>query len=119
VYLPLSVPKGVLMFRHIVLYTYKKEIPKEEIAKIYQELDTISARLPGRISYSWGPYESHEGRNKGYTHALITDFEDKTGRDAFIDDPVRIAFSKREVLPRMIDGVNSIISFDFFWPFKS
>jgi len=103
------------LFRHIVLYTYKKEISPSDIAKIYHELDVISARLPGRISYSWGAYDSHEGRNKGYTHALIADFEDKAARDAFINDPVRIAFSKKEVLPRMVDGVNSIVSFDFLW----
>lgn len=101
------------MFRHVVLYTYKHEYPDLEIAQIYRELDAISARLPGRISYTWGKYSSHEGRNKGYTHALITDFVDEHSRNLFIDDVRRIEFSKREVIPRMIDGVNSIVSFDF------
>mgnify|MGYP000667996548 CR=1 FL=1 len=103
------------MFRHIVLYTYKSEYSDTEIANIYDQLDKISARLKGRISYTWGKYSSHEGRNKGYTHALITDFIDMDARNSFIDDPVRIEFSKNEVIPRMIDGVNSIVSFDFEW----
>lgn len=103
------------MFRHIVLYTYRVDCSDEEISQVYQELDKISARLPGRISYSWGKYNSHEGRNRGYTHALITDFIDEHSRNLFIDDEVRIEFSRREVLPRMIDGVNSIVSFDFAW----
>lgn len=103
------------MFRHIVLYTYRADCSDEEISQVYQELDKISGRLPGRISYSWGKYNSHEGRNRGYTHALITDFIDEHSRNLFIDDEVRIEFSKREVLSRMVDGVNSIVSFDFEW----
>lgn len=103
------------MFRHIVLYTYKKEIAEEEIQKVYEELDTLSAKLPGRLSYSWGAYSSKEGRNRGFTHALIADFENEQARNAFLYDPKRIEFSKREVLPRMVSGVDSIVSFDFEW----
>jgi hypothetical protein len=103
------------MFRHLVLYTYKKEIPEQEVRQVYEELDQISSRLPGRLDYTWGPYQSDEGRNRGYTHALVVDFIDETSRNAFLDDPVRLAFSKREVLPRMVDGVQSIVSFDFEW----
>ena len=103
------------MFRHIVLYTYRADCSEDEISRVYEELDRVSARLPGRISYSWGKYNSHEGRNRGYTHALITDFIDEYSRNLFIDDEVRIELSKREVLPRMVDGVNSIVSFDFEW----
>ncbi|OGT63532.1 MAG: hypothetical protein A3J38_01045 [Gammaproteobacteria bacterium RIFCSPHIGHO2_12_FULL_45_9] len=103
------------MLRHIVLYTYRDSCSDAEIADIYQELDRISSALPGRISYTWGKYQSHEGRNKGYTHALITDFIDEQARNLFIDDPLRIEFSQREVLPRMVNGVDSIVSFDFEW----
>ncbi len=104
------------MIRHVVLYTYRSDIPDEVIAKVYQELDEISARLPGRISYTWGKYDSKEGRNQGYTHALVTDFADVAGQEAFLNDPVRLAFSKREVMPRMVNGAESVISFDFVWP---
>lgn len=103
------------MFRHVVLYTYKEECTDEEIQKVYEELDEICGRLPGRLTYTWGKYDSHEGRNKGYTHCLVTDFEDEAARNAFIDDEVRIEFSKREVLPRMVNGVDSLVSFDFVW----
>lgn len=103
------------MFRHIVLYSYEAEYSEIEIGKVYAELEQISGRLPGRISYSWGKYNSHEGRNKEFTHALITDFIDEYSHNLFIDDKVRIAFSKREVLPKMVNGVDSIVSFDFEW----
>ena len=103
------------MYRHIVLYTYKSDCTAEAIAGVFNELETISRRLSGRLSYSWGPYKSHEGRSRGYTHALITDFADEAARNAFIDDEVRVEFSKREVLPRMVNGADSIVSFDFEW----
>lgn len=103
------------MIRHIVLYTYEKDIPESVIKGIYDELDRISARLPGRLAYTWGNYESDEGRNKGYTHALITDFVDEAAQKAFLLDPVRVEFSKREVIPRMVNGVDGLISFDFVW----
>ena len=81
--------------------------------RIIRELDEISARLPGRLSYTWGKYDSDEGRNKGYTHALVTDFADEAAQEAFLKDPVRMEFSKREVLPRMPNGVDSLVSFGF------
>ena len=103
------------MIRHVVLYKYHKDIPDEVIQGVYEKLDEISARLPGRLSYSWGKYDSYEGRNQGFTHCLITDFSDEAARKAFIDDPVRVLFSKEEVQPRVVDGINGIISFDFTW----
>ena len=103
------------MIRHVVLYAYRADISEAEIAEVYQELEVISARLPGRLSYTWGKYESSEGRNQGFTHCLITDFVDTAARDAFLNDPVRCEFSTREVLTRTVNGVSSIISFDFVW----
>ena len=103
------------MIRHVVLYTYTKETPETVITEIYETLDKISARLPGRLSYTWGTYDSEEGRNKGYTHALVTDFADKTAQKAFLLDPMRIEFSKQEVLPRMVKGLDGLVSFDFVW----
>lgn len=103
------------MIRHVVLYTYQIDIDESIIYKIYTELDEISARLPGRLSYTWGKYDSYEGRNKGYTHCLVADFADEAARRAFIDDEKRVEFSKREVLPRMVGGVDGLVSFDFIW----
>ena len=54
------------MFRHIVLYAYRAEYSEKEIQEVYEELERISGRLEGRLSYSWGVYDSHEGRNCGY-----------------------------------------------------
>ena len=103
------------MIRHIVLYTYQPEVSDETIAEIYSKLDTISARLPGRLAYTWGKYESDEGRNKGYTHALVTDFADISAQQAFLLDSVRLEFSRTEVIPRMVNGLDGLVSFDFVW----
>lgn len=103
------------MIRHVVLYTYRADVSDEIIHSIYKELEVISARLPGRLAYTWGKYDSYEGRNKEYTHCLVTDFVDEAARKAFIDDPLRIAFSQREVLPRMVNGLDGLVSFDFVW----
>lgn len=103
------------MIRHVVLYTYRSDIPESVIAEIYNKLDEISGRLPGRVAYTWGKYDSDENRNKGYTHALVTDFVDIAAQKAFLLDPVRIEFSKKEVLPRMVNGVDGLVSFDFIW----
>lgn len=103
------------MFRHVVLYTYKEDISKQEIKKIYDQLDVISSRLNGRLNYTWGEYDSSEGRNKNYTHAIVVDFLNEQSRDAFLHDKKRIEFSQKEVIPRMVNGVESIVSFDFVW----
>ncbi|MBP9841431.1 MAG: Dabb family protein [Simkaniaceae bacterium] len=103
------------MIRHVVFYKYRNDISDEVIANIYNELEKISAKLPGRLSYSWGKYDSYEGRNQGFTHCLITDFIDESARNLFLDDEARVLFSKKEVLPRMVGGLEGIISFDFSW----
>ncbi len=103
------------MFRHVVLYTWKNTLSNDKIAEIYEELDRISAVLPGRIGYSWGLNNSKEGRNQGYTHCLVADFIDEAGRDAFINDKARIALSVNKVVPNMVDGLRSVVSFDFEW----
>ena len=103
------------MIRHVVLYAYKPEFSDADITKIYTDLDEISKRLPGRLSYTWGKYDSHEGRNQGFTHCLVADFKDASARDAFLNDPVRLEFSKKEVLTRTLNGVDSIVSFDFVY----
>lgn len=101
------------MYRHVVLYTWKNTLSDKEIAEAYHELDEISSRLPGRIGYTWGKNNSKEGRNKGYTHCLVADFADEKGRDLFINDTDRVQLSMKKFVPNMVDGLNSIISFDF------
>ena len=103
------------MIRHVVLYTYRKDIPDEVIAKIYKELGEITARLPGQSGYTWGKYDAENGLNfsKGYTHCLVTDFADRAAQIAFNLNPERLEFSKREVQPRVVGGADGIISFDF------
>jgi hypothetical protein len=101
------------MFRHVVLYTYKSTLSESDIAKIYEELDEISSQLPGRLSYTWGKYNSHEGRNKNYTHCLVADFIDEKSRNIFLEDHKRLELSKQKVIPNMINGVDGIVSFDF------
>lgn len=103
------------MIRHVVLYTYRPDVTDDVITDIYTKLDEISAALPGRLAYTWGKYQSDEGRNKGYTHALVTDFVNVAAQQAFLLDSTRIEFSKREVIPRMVNGVDGLVSFDFFW----
>ena len=53
------------MFRHIVLYTYKSDIAHEQIRKIYEQLDTISGNLPGRLTYTWGPIKVQKVVTRG------------------------------------------------------
>ncbi len=103
------------MIRHVVFYTYRSDIADAEIAQIYQRLGQICARLPGQSGYTWGKCDQDDGLNlsRGYTHCLVTDFADKAAQKAFMEDPERVALSKNEVVPRVVGGIEGIISFDF------
>jgi len=103
------------MIRHVVLYSYRSDIPDEVINKIYEDLDKVSAKLPGRLSYSWGKTDGYDKGCKGYTHSLVMDFEDEKARELFMTDPERAALSKREVLPRMVGGSEGVVWLDFAW----
>lgn len=103
------------MIRHVVFYSYRDDVPDSDIQKIYEDLDTLSARLPGRLSYSWGKYDGYDDGHQHYTHCLIIDFKDEAARHLFMTDPERLAFAQREVATRMNGGKNGALWLDFKW----
>ncbi len=101
------------MIRHVVFYSYRKEISEAEIKKVYEDLDKISAALPGRLNYTWGKHDGYDQGHRQYTHCLVVDFKDKAARDLFMTDPKRAEFSNREVAPRMQGGKEGAVWMDF------
>jgi hypothetical protein len=101
------------MIRHVVFYSYRSDVPDAEIQKVYEDLDKISEKLPGRLTYTWGKHDGYDQGHRHYTHCLVVDFVDEKARNLFMTDPERAAFSQREVASRMNGGKDGAVWMDF------
>jgi quinol monooxygenase YgiN len=79
-------------FRHVVLFKFKPGATAEQV----KEIETAFAELPKKIDgikgYEWGPSESVEGLNDGFTHCFLVTFKDKAGLEAYIPHEAHKAF---------------------------
>ena len=75
------------MLRHIVLFKCNLELPPAEIANVFAALAALQNTVPGIVEFEFGPNNSPQGMNRGYTHAFTMGFTDKQARDAFFLNP--------------------------------
>ena len=82
-------------FRHVVLFKFKPGATAEQI----QEVEKAFAELPKKIEsikgYEWGPSESVEGLNDGFTHCFFVTFKDKAGLEAYLPHEAHKAFGAK------------------------
>ena len=92
------------MIRHIVLLKIKTETSQDTVGQIERALAGLKDKIPGILSFDWGPYSSDEGLNKGFTHGFVMDFESAAARAPLEPPTRRKAFENSEKL-LLFDGV--------------
>ena len=100
---------------HNVVLALKEDATKEEINKIFQTLVDFKEKNldAGIVSFTWGPYQSHEGLNNGFNYGFSIVFESIAARDAYIPHPEHDRV-KSYIVPCLKDGLNSIVAFDWY-----
>jgi quinol monooxygenase YgiN len=97
------------MICHVVLYKMKPGMGEEfENQLVAQALEILSV-LPGVKNLRAG--KSIKGPEKGYTVALVMDFEDEAALEAYRVNPDHQKFVKGIAGPL----VDDILRFDFSW----
>jgi len=99
---------------HTVLFKFKDEITKEQIDSLFAQLASLKkeSKVAGLLSFSWGPYDSSEGRNGGFQYGFTMIFESTKARDDYLPHPEHIAVVN-VILPMLKDEPNSVIAFDY------
>ena len=81
-------------FRHAVFFTFKEGTPKEKIDEIVKAFGALKSKVPSIIDYEWGPSESVEKLNDGFTHCFLVTFKDKAGLEEYLPSAPHKAFGK-------------------------
>lgn len=78
--------------RHVVMFRFKEDTPKEKIREIEQAFAALPKKVDTIIDYEWGTNNSPEGLNDNFTHCFLVTFADKKGRDAYLPHPAHKEF---------------------------
>lgn len=96
------------MIKHIVLFSFKKDISLKRI----EEADNFFKKLPRLIDgiqdFESGINISPEKLNKGFTHAYLLTFHSESTRDTYLVHKDHIFFT--ELIKDLIDDV---VVFDY------
>jgi hypothetical protein len=92
----------------MVLLKFKAGIPSSKIDELFAQLADLKSLIPGIRKFIGGPYSSHEGLNKGFTHGFLMEFESAAARDVYLPHP-----EHERVKGAIIPCIDDVIAFDF------
>lgn len=96
------------MYRHMVLLKFKTDALSTQIDDIFEKLQQLTAKIPGLVAFSGGPYSSPEGLNKGFNYGFSMDFTTEAERDAYFPHP-----QHENVKDMILPLVDDVIAFDY------
>ncbi len=100
------------MIVHLVLLKVRKDVAAARVEQVFFAIGALKGEIPGILSYSWGPYSSPEGMNRGFTHGFSMTFSDAKSRDAYLPHPKHEQV-KAQVLEILDGGVEGALAFDY------
>lgn len=100
-------PKKVL--RHVVLFKFKKDAPKDQIEKVVTEFAALPSKIDTIIEFEKGTDVSVENKSKGFTHGFVVTFATEKGREIYLPHPAHKAFVK--IVGPVLDDV---LVFDYW-----
>ncbi len=75
------------MIRHILLIKFKSTANAADIDTLRRLFEAIPSKVDGVTAVEWGLNDSPEGKNQGYTHAVLMTFADEQGRQNYLPHP--------------------------------
>jgi len=81
-------------FRHVVFFSFKEGTPASKVEEIEKAFGELKNQIPTIIDYEWGPSESVEKLNDGFTHCFLATFKNKAGLEAYLPHEAHQSFVK-------------------------
>ena len=100
------------MIVHMVLLKVKKSVSAAKVKQVMESIGALDKAVPGIVAFSWGPYSSPEGLNKGFTHGFCSKFKDAKSRNTYLDHPEH-GKVKLAVLSILDGGLDAVVAFDY------
>lgn len=100
------------MIVHMVLLKVREDVATEQVQETFEAIGALREEIAGIVDYSFGPYASPEGLDRGYTHGFCMTFVDARSRDAYLPHP-RHEEIKSRVLAILDGGVDGVLAFDY------
>lgn len=92
------------LLRHVVLFKFKPETTKEDIAKVEAAFSALPSKISQIAGYEWGLNNSPEGLDKGFTHCFFLTFHSEEDRAIYLPHPDHKAFGAI-LTPHLEDAV--------------
>jgi Stress responsive A/B Barrel Domain len=96
--------------RHVVLFKFKDGTPTDTIKAIEQAFAGLKQQIPTILDFEWGPNNSPEKLDQGYTHCFVVTFASESDRDAYLPNPAHQSFVEKWAKPY----VDKVCVFDFW-----
>ncbi|MDQ2076889.1 Dabb family protein [Marinimicrobium sp. ABcell2] len=96
------------MIRHILLIKFKSSAHPQKIEALQDLFESMPDKIEGVSAVEWGLNDSPEGKNKGFTHAVLMTFDDEEARQRYLPHPEHSAL-KEVFIPLLED----IVVFDY------
>lgn len=88
------------MVRHFGVFQFKDTVTEKEIEHCFRTMKEMVGQIPGLLDMEYGPYNSPEGLNDGFTHGFMMTFDSLESRDAYLPHPVH-EHAKEVVVPNL------------------
>ena len=97
--------------KHYGCFQFNEGTTQATIDQCFSTMEGMVGKIPGLLDFHYGPYDSPEGFNDGYTHGFIMTFESPEARDEYLPHPVH-----EEVKDFVIPNLERVVVFDFNMP---
>lgn len=81
--------------KHVVLCDFRDDLPAAELVSVIADFAELANTVPSVQQLEHGENVSPEELDDGYTHCFLVTFADAAARDAYLVDPVHLAFVER------------------------
>ena len=89
--------------RHAVFFSFKESASAEDIQGVADAFAALPSKIDVITDFQWGPNNSPENLNDGFTHCFLLSFADEAGRDAYIPHPAHSGDFADVLRPHMKD----------------
>lgn len=96
------------MTRHYGMFQFKQDVTNDKIINCFETMKAMVGKIPGLLDMEYGPYDSSEGLNEGFTHGFIMTFENPEAREAYLPHPIH-----EDVKDLIFPTLERVVVFDF------
>lgn len=79
------------MIKHIVAVRFADHTSTAQRSEFVQRFVALREQIAQVRTLEWGPNNSIEGLDRGFTHCFVLGFDDADGRDVYLPHPAHLA----------------------------